>query len=69
MKWMLVVMLFGATPIETGLMYDNLEACYRAEDIIRAENAHVFNVWYEGTQKIPRTQAIQRGQIYKVTDG
>jgi hypothetical protein len=37
MKWMLMIVALGTTPIQTNLMYDSLDACYAAEDKIAAE--------------------------------
>src|SRR5215207_8644149 len=30
-KWMLVVLVFGTSPMETGLVYDTLEECVKVE--------------------------------------
>ncbi len=37
MKWMLVVLVFGSTPMQTGLVYNSLHECLEAEDKMRAE--------------------------------
>src|ERR1051325_7194717 len=37
MKWMLIVAVFGGTPMETGLVYNSLDECLKAEENIRAE--------------------------------
>ena len=37
MKWMLVVLVFGTTPMQTGLVYNSLHECLEAEDKMRAE--------------------------------
>ncbi len=45
MKWLLVVMVFGTTPIETDLVYDTLDQCLKAEELMRGEYARVFEKW------------------------
>jgi hypothetical protein len=45
MKWMLVVMALGTTPIQTGLVFDSLDACYAAEDKMAAEYTKYYNDW------------------------
>jgi hypothetical protein len=45
MKWMLIVIVYGTMPVETGLLYDDLDACYRAEDAMRDEYTRAFNEW------------------------
>jgi hypothetical protein len=37
MKWALVMMAMGTTRIQTNLVYDDLQACYAAEEKIAAE--------------------------------
>ena len=37
MKWMLIVAVFGTTPMETGLVYNSLHECLKAEETMRAE--------------------------------
>jgi hypothetical protein len=45
MKWALVMMAMGTTPIQTNLVYDDLQACYAAEEKIGAEYTNAFNQW------------------------
>jgi hypothetical protein len=47
MKWMLMIVALGTTPIQTNSMYDSLDACYAAEDKIAAEYARTFSRWIE----------------------
>lgn len=51
MKWTLIVLALGTTPVETGLIYDDLDSCYRAEDAMRAEYARWFNAWSDWAMK------------------
>ena len=43
MKWMLFVLVFGAHPVETNLIYDNLDACLKAEQTMRNEYARAYS--------------------------
>ena len=45
MKWALVMLAMGTTPIQTNLPYDDLPACYAAEEKIAAQYVDVFNQW------------------------
>ena len=45
MKRVLVMMAMGTTPIQTNLTYDDLQACYAAEEKISAEYTNAFNQW------------------------
>jgi hypothetical protein len=57
MKWTLIVLALGTIPVETGLLYDDLDSCYRAEDAMRAEYARWFNAWLAWAQKNPKEAA------------
>ena len=35
MKWMLFVLVFGSHPVETNLLFDNIDACLKAEETMR----------------------------------
>jgi hypothetical protein len=45
MTWALVMMFMGTTPIPTGLTYDTLSDCYKAENQVAAEYAKFYNDW------------------------
>ncbi len=45
MKWMLVVMVFGSTPVETDIIFNSLGECLKAEDAIRSLVAEAYNTW------------------------
>ena len=56
MKWALL-MIFLHTPIETGLTFDTLTACYKAEDGIAAQQASYFNDWVQWAKAHPQESA------------
>jgi hypothetical protein len=43
MKWMLFVLVFGAHPVETNLVYDTLDACLKAEETMRRDYAQAYS--------------------------
>jgi hypothetical protein len=45
MKWMLLVLVFGTTPIETGLIFDSLDDCLKAEQTMRDDYARAYDAW------------------------
>ncbi len=45
MKWMLIVLVFGGSPAKTNLIFDTLDDCLAAEDLMRNEYSLAFNKW------------------------
>ena len=43
MKWMLFVLVFGSHPVETNLLFDNIDACLKAEETMRTEYARAYS--------------------------
>ena len=43
MKWMLIVMVLGVTPVKTGLLFDTLDACRQVAGEMEAEYARYIN--------------------------
>ena len=46
----LLVFALGSTPIETGLMFDSLDDCLKAEQNMRAEYLRDYNAWVAWAQ-------------------
>lgn len=69
MEWMLVVVVMGTEPVETGLTYATLKDCLVAEDQVRQEVADNFNEWLQwaaANPKVsgyPESEAFMRGRI------
>ena len=55
MKWMLIVLVFG-NPMQTGLLYNSLDECLKAETTMRAEWSRVYNAMPKKYQEQPTTQ-------------
>src|SRR5882757_7588171 len=66
-KWMLVVMVFGTAPVPTGISFDNLQECWKAEEAMRAEYTKAYNSWMSGrrTNIARRSSATGQGRCFK----
>jgi hypothetical protein len=53
MKWMLVVLVFGVTPMETGLSYNSLDDCLKAEERMRADWDHILKARKKQYSEMP----------------
>ncbi|MHC4047534.1 hypothetical protein [Bradyrhizobium sp. 23AC] len=45
MKWMLVVLVGGVTPVNTDLVFDKFADCLAAEEQMRKHYADAFEAW------------------------
>jgi hypothetical protein len=45
MKWILVVLIGGVTPIQTDLQFEKLSDCLSAEEQLRTTNAEAYAAW------------------------
>ena len=45
MKWMLVVLVGGMTPVSTNLVFDKFSECLAAEEQMRQHYADAFDAW------------------------
>lgn len=45
MKWMLVVLVGGVTPVNTNLVFDKFSECLDAETQMRQHYAEAFEAW------------------------
>ena len=45
MKWMLVVLVGGVTPVNTDLVFDKFADCLAAEEQMRKHYADAFDAW------------------------
>ena len=64
MKWMLIVVVFGIAPVKTGLLFDDLAACWARRETVAQEYAAVANEnlrWARenlSEEARPRTEAL-----------
>ena len=45
MKWMLVVLVSGVTPVSTNLVFDKFSECLAAEEQMRQHYVDAFDAW------------------------
>jgi len=45
MKWILVVLIGGVTPVRTDLQFDKLSDCLSAEEQLRTTYADAYEAW------------------------
>ena len=62
MKWMLFVLVFGSHPVETGLLFDSLDACLKAEETMRKEYARAYSqgTWAENLGQLNDPSVVSR---------
>ena len=69
MKWMLIVLVMGGTPVKTGLLFESIDKCLRAEEAMRGTYAQKFNEWHDwALQNVteadyPKSQDFMMGRI------
>ena len=64
MKWVLVVVVFGAFPVKTDLVFATLEDCLRSEDRMRSEYTRAFNDWFRAAQAEPQRYNYPASEKY-----
>jgi hypothetical protein len=63
MKWMLVVLVGGVTPVNTNLVFEKFADCLAAEEQMRRHYADAFEVWDRGAgEKIERRREYRRAR-------
>jgi hypothetical protein len=45
MKWILVVLIGGVTPVQTDVQFDKLSDCLSAEEQLRTTYADAYDAW------------------------
>ena len=62
MKWMLVVLVSGVTPVSTNLVFDKFSECLAAEEQMRQHYIDAFEAWNRSAAALRRsTKAVHRG--------
>lgn len=64
MKWILVVVILGTTPVKTDLVFDNLRECLMAEEDMREEYVNAFNEWLAWAQENPEESGYPSSQEF-----
>jgi hypothetical protein len=55
MKWVLVVMLAGKAPYDTGMVYNTIDQCYAAEDAVAQSQTDYLNHWMAWARQHPES--------------
>jgi hypothetical protein len=58
MKWMLIVLVFGAHAMETGLIYNSLDECMKAEADMRAQSNRISAGRAKEFQEMPVSKEL-----------
>lgn len=66
MKWLLVVLAFGQ-PMQTGLIYDTLDECMKAEAAMQAEWSRFAAAMPHRYQEMPTTKDVIAKQMTRGT--
>src|SRR5215212_5360934 len=63
MRWMLVVLVGGITPVNTNLVFEKFADCLAAEEQMRRHYADAFEAWDRGAgEKIERRREYVRAR-------
>jgi hypothetical protein len=60
MKWILVVLIGGTTPVQTDLQFDKLSDCLSAEEQLRKTYADAYEAWERAA-----SESIDRRRDYR----
>jgi hypothetical protein len=52
MNWMLVIIVLGTQPVKTDLVFDTLQKCSIAGDLMRSEQGVQFYNWQSATRTV-----------------
>jgi hypothetical protein len=69
MKWLLVVLVFGTTPLRTNLVFDTLDECLQGEERMRSLSAESFEAWLAWAAAnpvaagFPESERFMRGRL------
>ena len=64
MRWILVVLIGGVTPVQTDLQFEKLSDCLSAEEQLRSTYADAYEAW----DKLAATNIERRRDYRKARD-
>jgi hypothetical protein len=66
MKWILVVLVGGVTPVQTDLQFDKLQDCLSAEEQLRNTYAEAYEAWDRSAAiNVERRRDYRRARDYQ----
>ena len=54
MKWMLLVLIYGTIPVKTGLVFDTIDDCLKAEEQMRDTYRRTYDAWQAWAEANPK---------------
>ena len=54
MKWMLLVLIYGTIPVKTGLLFDTIDDCLKAEEQMRDTYRRTYDAWQAWAEANPK---------------
>jgi hypothetical protein len=64
MKWMLVVMILGSSPVKTDLVFGSLDECLKAEDVMRGAYVDAYNAWQKWAKANPADSSYPNSEPF-----
>ena len=68
MKWILVVLIGGVTPVTTDVTFEKLSDCLAAEQQLRQAYAEAFDAWNQRTALSDRVDRHRRRDSYRARE-
>jgi len=68
MKWILVVLIGGVTPVATDVTFEKLSDCLTAEQQLRQAYADAFAAWNQRAETSDRSDRHRRRDHYRARD-
>ena len=65
MKWILVVLIGGVTPIQTDLQFDKLSDCLTAEEQLQATYSKAYEAWELAATNIERRRDYRKAREFQ----
>jgi hypothetical protein len=65
MKWMLIIMVFGTEPVKTDLIFDTVEDCLKAEQVMASAYVGAFNAWLTWARANPSVSGFPGSQPFQ----
>jgi hypothetical protein len=68
MKWLLVVLIGGVSPIATDVTFEKLSDCLAAEQELRQKYAAAFDAWSQQTATLDSYDRRRRRDVQRVRE-
>lgn len=68
MKWLLVVLVGGVTPVATDVTFEKLSDCLAAEQQLRQAYANAFDAWSQQAENLDAFDRHRRRDRYRARE-